>query len=71
MEYIALFFSLILPCKILYTYIQGQKTESVHTIKMKYDELQVKLREKDIYVKHLKDQLNESEKKISQLQKVQ
>ena len=37
---------------------------------MKYDELQVKLREKDTYVKHLKDQLNESEKKISQLQKV-
>ena len=39
-------------------------------MKMKCDELQVKLREKDIHVKHLKDQLNESEKKILQLQKV-
>lgn len=37
---------------------------------MKCDELQVKLREKDIHVKHLKDQLKESELKILQLQKV-
>lgn len=46
------------------------KKESIHTIKMKYSELQVKSNEKDIHIKHLKDQLTEAEDKIMKFQKV-
>ena len=49
---------------------KGQKKESIHTIKMKYSELQVKSNEKDVHIKCLKDQLNEAEDKIMMLQKV-
>ena len=38
---------------------------------MKYDELQVKYRQNDIYVQNLKKQLDEAEDKISSLKKVQ
>ena len=51
--------------------MKGQKKESIHTIKMKYSELQVKSNEKDIYINHLKDQLTKAEEKIMTLQKVQ
>ena len=49
---------------------KGQKKESVYGIKMKYDELQVKLKEKDIYIKSLKENLVEAENKITKLHKV-
>ena len=37
---------------------------------MKYDDMQVKYRQKDIHVQHLKKQLDEAEKKIASLEKV-
>ena len=37
---------------------------------MKYNELQVQYRQKDIHVQHLKKQLDEAEDKISSLKKV-